>query len=382
MHKLESFALSANAKIGSASIEESFFPIIEDKFICISTSSNESCKKYSYYDDVIFHIKPYLDKENIKIVQIGTSGDTQLFHCNPYFQTNRLHNSYIIGKSMMYVGNYNLYTNIASHKNKNIVCPINIDYVDSLFPYWSSKDNCKLIQHNPDNLKPFSLSDEPSRTIDKIKPEVIAAEVLNLLGINHNLDKIETIHIGSQYQNQVTEIVPFDDFNPNTQTGQVVTVRLDKGSSIKSLPAIAQNRKLNIVTNYVPDINILKALAESITGITYIVNNKTTKEDIDLLSSTGKPISLYSKDKKNISKIRLKFIDYDINLIEKLNKSNCNIKKITSDMRFLSRKNIVSNNQIFNSYLSLDKNNNTSKVEDSPLLWEDLSYIRIFKDKS
>ena len=127
---------------------------------------------------------------------------------------------------------------------------------------------------------------------------------------------------------------------------------------------------------------MLKALAEYITGITYIVNNKTTKEDIDLLSSTGKPISLYSKDKKNISKIRLKFIDYDINLIEKLNKSNCNIKKITSDMRFLSRKNIVANNQIFNSYLSLDKNKNTSKVEDSPLLWEDLSYIRIFKDKS
>ena len=189
---------------------------------------------------------------------------------------------------MMYVGNYNLYTNIASHKNKKIVSPINIEYSDSLFPYWSNKDNCKLIQHNPENLKPLSIPDEPSKTIDKIKPESIASEILNLLGIKHKLDKIETIHIGSQYQNQATEIVPFDDFNPNTQTGPAVTVRLDKGSSINSLPAIAQNRKLNVVTNYVPNINILKSISESITDITYIVDNKTTQQDISNNPSSSK----------------------------------------------------------------------------------------------
>tara|TARA_B100002019_G_scaffold293175_1_gene319156 strand:- start:16387 stop:17535 length:1149 start_codon:yes stop_codon:yes gene_type:complete len=382
MHKLESFSLSANAKIGKPSIEEFFFPILEDKFICVSTYSDEGAKSYDYFDDVIFHIKPFLDKNGISILQVGKPKDRNLFYCKPYLNTNRLHSSYIINKSLLYFGNYNLYTNIASYKNKKIVCPINIEYSNSIFPYWSNEDNCKFIQSNPDNIKPSLSVEEVNKTINEVKPEVIACQILDFLNIKHDLNKLETIHIGKHYANQLTEVVPFSGFDPNTQIGEDIVLRLDKSTNIESLPSIAHKRKLSVVIRDNIDINVLKMISQSISRITYFVTNKTKLDEITSLSSIGKPLALVSEDKKNINKIRLKFIDYDIGLINKLNKSDCGIKKVTKDMQFLSRKNIVSNSQIYNSYLSESKSQNTTKVEDNPLLWEDSHHIRIFKNKA
>ena len=171
-------------------------------------------------------------------------------------------------------------------------------------------------------------------------------------------------------------------FYHNTQIGQEVVVRLDKATNTNSLPAIAHNRKLRIILKEIPDINLLKSIAASIQNITYIIDKKTTKAEIKKLSLIGRPIVLVSKDKKNIDKIRLKFIDYDIGLIEDLTKKDCGIKNITKNMKFLSKKNVVSNGQIYNSYLSENKTENKSNVEDSPLFWEDLDHFRIYKDNT
>ena len=258
MHKLESFSLSANAKISEPLIEESFYPIIADKFICVSTSSNEDAKYYSYFDDVIFHIKPFLDKEGIKIIQIGNPKDVPLFYCDHLFNTNRLQNSYIINKSLLYFGNYNLYTNIASRYNKAIVLPSNIDYIESFFPYWSSKDNCKVVLPDLKNKKPLSSPQEFPKTINSIKPEDISSEILYLLGIKHNLNKIKTIHIGENYGSRIAEIVPSLNFDPRVSINGEVSVRLDKSFIPQVLPSIAQGRSLAIVTDKMIDINLLK----------------------------------------------------------------------------------------------------------------------------
>ena len=135
----------------------------------------------------------------------------------------------------MYFGNYNIYTSIASHKNKKIVCPINVDYAESIFPYWSNSENCKLIQSNPNNLKPSLLTQEPAKTINDVKPEILSAQILDFLNIKHNLNKIETIYMGKNYTKPLTEIIPFVGFDPNTQIGQEVVVRLDKATNTNSL---------------------------------------------------------------------------------------------------------------------------------------------------
>ena len=348
----------------------------------MSSSSNEQAKAYDYYDDVMYHLKPYLDKEGIDIVQIGTAKDNPIFYAKNYFNSNRLQNSYIISKSLLYLGNYNLYTNIASHKKKKIVCPSNIDYVKSFFPYWSKPKDCKVISSNDNSKKPSCSPNEPEKTINHIYPEKVAGKVLDLLDIKHTLNNIETVFIGQDYHSRVAEIVPSPNFNNAIQMGTNVIVRMDKKFDEQSLINIAQNRNIKIITNKVINLNILKAISNSINEIAFIIDNKTKKEDIDSLSVLGKPVQLVSKDHKNIDKIRLRFIDFDILLLTKPNKSIAGIKKITSDMKFLSRKNIVSDGQIYNSFLSESKKQNTDIIEDSELLWEDVNLIRIFKEKS
>lgn len=382
MHKLESFALSSNAKIDRPLIQDCFYPIVEDKYICVSNSSNEQSKKYDYFDDVIFHIKPFLDKENIQIAQIGGGDDTKLFYCKHYFNTNRLQNSYIIDKSLLYFGNYNLYANIASHKDKPIVCPSNLDYADSFFPYWSNDTDCNILMPDLKDQKPSNSPNEPNKTINKVYPEKISAHILDLLGIKHNLDKIQTVHIGENYASRIAEIVPSLDFDPRVEINGEVAVRMDKSFVPQALPAIAQNRSLAILTEEMIDINLLKSISSSIKNITFIVKAKTKKSDIDQLASLGKPLTLVSRNKNKIEEIRLKFIDYDIGLVDNMTKSDAGIKSVTKNMKFLSRKNIISGGHIYNSYLAEEKKSNVSEVEDSKLLWEDVSFLRIFKDNT
>jgi len=382
MHKLESFALSCNSKIDKPHVESLFYPIIEDNFICISSTANFDSKKYNYFDDVVFHINPYLQENNIKILQIGNSQDKPLFYCNHYLSTHRLHNSYILEKSLMYLGNFNLYANVASSLGKKIVCPSNVDYLESFFPYWSNEDNCDIIMNNKGDLKPSSSAVESPKTINDVMPETIAASVLDLLGIKHDLNKIETVFIGSSYENQVVEIIPTLSFNPDIDISGNVNVRLDKSFVPESLLSIAKNRKLNIVTDRVIDQGILNSIKDSIDSISFFIKKSTSKEDVESFVQTGQKVNLFTKDEKSLKEIRLNFLDRDIKLFKPRGKSDAGIKKITKDLNFLSKKNVIHDNQVYNSFLSYSKKQNTSKVTNDKSLWEDLDSLRIFKEKT
>ena len=45
----------------------------EKKFICFSTQSDMQSKDYDFFDDVVFHIKPYLESNEISVIEIGQS---------------------------------------------------------------------------------------------------------------------------------------------------------------------------------------------------------------------------------------------------------------------------------------------------------------------
>jgi len=98
MHKLESFALSCGSKISRPSIDECFYPILEKKYICISQNSTSESKSYDYYDDVMFHLKPYLEDNGISVIELGSSSKSPVYYCKPYTHVNYLHAYYIIKK--------------------------------------------------------------------------------------------------------------------------------------------------------------------------------------------------------------------------------------------------------------------------------------------
>ena len=112
--------------------------------------------------------------------------------------------------------------------------------------------------------------------------------------------------------------------------------------------------------------------------ISFFVNKDTNLVDIKNLQKVGKPLNLLCKDSKNLQDIRFNLIDYQIRLFGAKSKKDLNAKSL-KNLSFLSKRNIIYNGKIFNSYLSLSKEKNTSSVMDTPEFWEDLPFCRVFK---
>lgn len=376
MHKLESFALSTGTKISKPFIEKSFYPIVDKKFICVSKESVSNSKSYDFFDDVLFHIHPYLEAEGIKIIEIGKSKLPKAFYSKDLSNLNRLQTNYVINKSLLYIGNNNFYSNIASYYNKPTICPSNKDYIEIAKPYWGDS---KII--NPDiDVKPTFMNEEKPKTINKIQPEELSILVLDSLGIKHDLNKIKTIYTGDHYFNQVIDLVPCGSF-PNQQLPNKLNVRMDKSYNLNFLLMCGRFKELNIVTDKVIPIEYLNQIKDSIDRITFIVSKKTKISEIKALESSGKKLFLITESKKDLNKTRLKFIDYQIHLLDKKTKKDLNVN-VYSDLIFLSKRNIIFEGSMYNSYLSLSKKQNTSTVENSKEFWDDLSFCRVFKKTS
>ena len=136
-----------------------------------------------------------------------------------------MQSSYVISKSLMYFGNYNLYANISSAFNKKTICVSNNDYVETFKPYWG-QENCEILSPKTD-LKPSLLTEEYPKSINEISPEEIACSILNSLDIKHDLDKVSTIFTGEEYKKSIIDLVPspFDVQSMNI-TG-AVNIRMD-----------------------------------------------------------------------------------------------------------------------------------------------------------
>ena len=382
MHKVESFALSSGSKISEPFINELYFPLVEEKYICISRSAKFPSESYDFFDDVTFHINSYLEENGIKLIQIGSLSDQPIYYTKNYNFLNINQVAYVIKNSLMYVGNLNIYSNIASMFNKKIVCPSKIDYIDSVKPYWSKPSDCKVIQSKRKNFKPVFAPQEAPKTINDVYPEVIAKTILDSLKIKNNLNKLKTIHIGQSYSSKAVEIIPNFVPDENLPIDGILNFRVDRHFDINNLIRIAQTKKVNIVTDQVIDINLLKPIKENIESISFYINEETNPKEVEYLSQLGKPINLLAKNLKNLKDIRVKFLDYDITDVKEFSKQDSQVKKITSSTKFLSRKTVLSDGQVYNGGLSESQKQNNTTVKDDKNFWEDLDFVRIYEESS
>lgn len=376
MHKLESFATSCGSKINKPYINNAFYPVVDEKFICVSKESPYHAKSYDLLDDVIFHIKPYLDQNNISIFEIGQDESNSLFYTKNYKNLKFKQNSYLLSKSILYFGNINIYAHLASSIGKSIVCPSNYDYIDVSKPYWMNDES--LIALPDSDHKPLFSEKENPKTINKVKPEVLACKVLDLLGIKHDLNLIETIYIGPDYPNQSLDVIPSNMNGKNLDPKLIPNIRLDKNFSPEFLQTFLNFKNITITTDRLIPLEFLQPIKNNVSSFIFIVDSNTNLEDLSNLSKFGKPINLFTRDKDNLPSIRLKFFDYIVMPLNEYSISSINSDSL-ENLKFLSKKNVFSDNSMFNSYLSVDKKQNCSTVEDSPSFWVDLNHYRIYK---
>ena len=306
MHILEQYALSSGLKIGKPFIYEVFFPIEPEKYITLQKEVKFPSRQYKYWQQVVDLVNPILFKNNVKIVQIGSKNDEALkgvVYTSGETSIAQVH--YLIRNSQMHVGIDSFAVHIASSLGKKIVALYSNMTPENSGPYWSNPLDCILIQSPRGDRKPSYAVDETPRTINEIKPEIIANSILQLLGIEERV-KIETLFIGEDFSDSISfgflpnQVVLSSKFTPD--------IRMDLFFDEKNLADQLSKQKSTITTKKEISYELLSKFKANIAKIVYIIEENDNPDFVKFLFENGFSFSCVSR--LNPEKLNLKKINY------------------------------------------------------------------------
>jgi len=382
MHILEQYALNCGLKIGKPYIYEKYFPLPFEKYITFNPFGKFNSRKYSYWQDVIDLIHPILQKNNISIVQIGGANEFGYNNCFHLMgQTNFNQTASIINNSMLHFGVDSFPIHMASYFDKKIVALYCNMYASQSKPYWSTEKNIKLIQADLNGKKPSYSPEENPKTINNIKPESIAIEILKLLEINEKIN-VETVFIGQRYGQILLESIPSVILPNHVLPNTFLNIRFDYIDKIEEKDYICTLNNLNIrncalITDKPLEIEKLSQLKDKVNSIFYdITFNKIDFAFINKVKFFGIKIDFVfnkskNQDESELNNKKLELIEYPelINIIE-------NQKKPTEEIKlsqfYKTKKILFANN---NTYLS-----KAAYLENKPVDLNTLNPIQKIKD--
>lgn len=384
-HLVEEYAKNLGCKIGKPYLSSHFYPVIPDKYITFHTNEKKvQSKHYDYWRIVFKLIAPFLQKEGIKIVQIGGPEDPSFKECDQNTcGCSFKQMAYVIEGSLMHFGIDSLPMHIASMHDKKMVCLFSNLYPENANPIWNKKN--KYILHSPDfsETKPsFSFNESPKR-INEILPEKVASDILDCLDLNHDIREYETLNIGKHYNNNITEVIP--DFIPSADLtfNNLINLRCDYELLMESLPHWL-SRRVNLMIDSPIDIKILSRYKSNIAGMTVFVGKDNFDEEyFRLLSRLKISYTLITKDLNNIGEIRLKFFDYTVEEYKPAKKKDLDfISDVCDNTYYHSNKVLMSKNQEYYSKAAwkkgIAKDDSHQSVIDSPDFWEEIQHFNIY----
>ena len=371
-HIAEVYAKDLGVKIGKPVITEHFFPGLPNRYITIQSSNKMPAANYLYWDIVLNLVKPFLG--DIKILQVGGSKD-QLVNgvhmstlgCS-YKQMN-----YIIKKSFLHCGCDSLPGHVASvYDIPTIVLHFNL-YPSNSKPLWHKKNSC--VSLSPDFSKTKPSFGPSCKRINDIKPEAIAQNILDLLKIDKKI-KFKTVRIGSQFHNEIVEIVPNFKGLSEELKDKAINIRGDLHFDLENIINWCQYSIVSLHTSQeipLEALQIMPNLKQVIFKYEKMHHKKDLNNFFKILKNNKINVGIICDDKEIISDVRLKYFDH--NTIE----SGEGTKKIKAS-KFLSKKKFISNKQVFPAEFSekiVDKSDNfvyddiSSKELESLYLYDD-----------
>lgn len=384
MHLVEQYALSCGVKIDQPHIEQSYYPTIHDKFITLHASSGMGSKNYDYYKDVIEMIIPYLQEQDIQIIQIGDKKDEKINGCIDYCgATNLKQSSYLINKALLHFGNDSFSAHVASGFDTKLVCLYSILYKECCGPYWGNKENQTLIESDRMGLKPSFSNKEAVKMVNRIKPEQVASAVLDLLEIPHTINNIETIHIGKEYHLPTISVIPNHVMPKSFAAGQAINILGDECFEPQNIAHWANNRIANIFIDQPIKIQYLKLIQKFIHQINYYVSMDTDISYINSIKNIGIKINLLCKDENILNDLKIKFFDDGVKLVKKKTKKDLdNIDLLCDNSRYKNSRKIISNGKIYSSKAAYSQGleGDHDKIIDCDEFWEELDTIKIYND--
>lgn len=389
MHLLDRFSSICGVKPSTPNIQESFYPLSVERYITINHTPASISHKYDYMDDVTHELSTILEDENIKILQIGDKSESpQLPNCidmRGVFNLKQM--TYVIKRSLCHISGDSFCGDLA-----NITRTPNLQIFGPTPPYFSSsKWNdgvTKVLTPESSCVPSFQNEVAENKIINKIRPEKITENVLNILGIDRVDDPGKTIFVGNKYHNKILEAVP--NFIPHDSVFPQCNVhlRLDYEFNESYLVNWANNRKLILLSDKAINIDLLRHIKPSILHIVYEVNEKTCQKHLTEVKNCGIPLHLFSKleDDQSIQDLRLKFLDWQIEQIEVSTKKNIDIPQEVdySSVLYKSSKLLLSNEKEYSSKAawlnnSPKANDEPFAIHDSPDFWEEVEHFRLIQ---
>lgn len=387
-HLIEEYAKSLGCKIGRPYLCDHFYPVISKKYITFHTNDKKvPAKHYDHWPIVFQLIKEYLNKEGIKIVQVGGPEDPLFPQCDEDTRNSSFKQmSHVIKNGILHFGIDSLPMHIGSFYDKKMVCLFSNLYPENASPIWNIKSKYKLLSPDFSETKPsFSAHESPKR-INEISPEKVAVEILNLLDIKHKLSSYKTLNIGKHYSSKIIEVVPTIKLPDSFSTKSVLNVRCDYGMTNEGLNSCLL-RKVNLMIEDPIDPNFIKHYRKNIVGMTIFMDKgEVTSHYLNLLKKLGIKFSLICKSKEKISDIRFKFFDWTIEEHEKKTKNDLPFSgQISNKTLYHSNKILVEGDKSYSSKASWKKgiektNEEAEQVIDNEDLWQEVEHLHIYNN--
>lgn len=284
MKLAEIYANNCGVKLPDKPVEpfKSYYPVLGD-YISIHNGSGMESKNYDYFSEVIEILRKRLS--GVKFVQIGTHSEHLLPHCEDLRgKTNLYQGNYVVANALAHIDNDSLWTHNAGALGTPSVSVYGPTLSEVCAPFYHHPKSVFIDSHR-NNLRATHSAKEFPKTINYIKPEEIANGVLEVLGLPKS--KQTSLHIGTNYQNPIIEVVPDHPLPNNLFINNIVNIRLDLGGSEEILPYIAKDRKASLITDRRLDPNVVRAIRPSLITLIYKVNEKVDMKFVEEVAQSG-----------------------------------------------------------------------------------------------
>ncbi len=394
MHLIEAQATQVGQSIDKPFIYEKYFAHNFDKYIVLAPYSKDA-KNYDLYQNVLHILSPILNKNNIKIVQIGAANEKPI--PNTHYiagQTSINQVAYLIKHALLFFGADSYGQHLAGHYNIPLVDLVSNNYANVVRPYFGDKKKQIILEplRNKDEKPSFSLQEQP-KTINKISPEKVAESICQLLNLEYDWP-YEQVYLGDVYTNKMIES-SVESVANNQQFGtDSFIMRMDYNHNEEILKQQMQVCPCSILTNKPINEDIFKMFKGTgrIKEIVYLIEENNSPEFARMVIRYAIPFRMVSslpQEKIDSFKINyfeigviFKKIEFDVNKIDALKNED---KK---NLYYQSSKFIIGKDKIYSSRAALLENKSVNSIDDilpiidTQVFWDDLDTMRILKKKN
>lgn len=389
MRLLDTYATNTGSTIDKPFIYEKYCPLPFDKYITLQAETPYDSRNYHYWSEVVEYISPFLQRENIHIIQIGLESEKKIDGCyHLQGKTNINQAAYIIKKSMLHFGADSMAVHFASHYDIPIVSLYSISNPSVAGPHFGDKNKHVLFKgyERIGNKKPSYSQVELPKSINTISPEEIAKSILSLLNIKHsNIPK--SIFFGDDYNKKLIESVPNQVIENIAQFGiDSLIMRMDYEFNEQMLAEQLKRNRCSIITNKKINFDLLNALKPNIDQIIYDIDEQYDIDFAKNLKKLARPFILSTSLSEDfVNSLKLNFLDIaQVIRVPKATKESLNFEsKNLNNYYYKSSKYTLSKGLVFNSKAAYKANlpfdNKLTKVIDTPEFWEESKYFYILE---